>query len=157
MLYPRTPIWKVSLFSDVYLIYTFFLIVEIWHDVQNGPGSTLSSMLCQLFTVSPNSSEFLYLCPNLCWNNPKETIFLGIYFFWFWLFLCLTKNVIFICELCGNFTLFCSLSLKKITHLYHLTWPLLVSSIPNVKGWFPYPEQRLEAHEVSSLLGYVLY
>ena len=58
----------------------FSFIVDIWHDVQNESGSTLSSISCQTFSVSPCSRDLLDLCPNLWHNNSKETLLLGICF-----------------------------------------------------------------------------
>ena len=46
---------------DTYLIF----IVEILYAVQKGSGSTLNSMPCQTFSLSPSSSNLVYLCPNL--------------------------------------------------------------------------------------------
>ena len=58
----------------------FLFIVEIWHYVQNRSGSTLSSISCQIFAVSPANSYIVDLCPNLWCNKPKENFFLGIWF-----------------------------------------------------------------------------
>ena len=58
----------------------FLFIAEIRHDVQNGSGSTLRTMLCQTFAVSTANNDLVDLCPNFWYNNSKETFFLGIWF-----------------------------------------------------------------------------
>ena len=92
---------------------SFLFIVKIWHDVQNGSGSTLSSIYFQKIAVSPDSSYLVGLCPNQWCNNPIETFFLGICFFYFGFSFLFTKNTCFICALYGNVTSFCLLSLNK--------------------------------------------
>ena len=91
----------------------FFYIVDILHDVHNGSVSTLSSMPCQTFAVSPVSSDLVDLCPNLWCNNSKETFFLGICFFDFDFSFIFIKNTCFLCALYSNVTIFCLLSLNK--------------------------------------------
>ena len=44
---------------------SFLFIVEILHDVKNGSGSILRSMYCQIFAVSPSSSDLVDMCPNI--------------------------------------------------------------------------------------------
>ena len=56
----------------------FFLIVDIWHNVQK--GSTLRSMYSQIFAVYPSSSDLVNLCHNIWCNNSREKLFLGIFF-----------------------------------------------------------------------------
>ena len=74
---------------------SFLFIVEIWYDVQKGSLSTLRSMYCQIFSVSPASSDLVDLCPNISWNNPKETLFLIIFFCDFVFSFVLNKNAFF--------------------------------------------------------------
>ena len=95
----------------------FLFIVDIWHDVQNGSGSTLSSISFQTFAVSPASSDLLDLCPNLWCNNSKETLFLGICFCDFEFSLVFTKNACFLCVMCSNVTAFCLSLLKKTVQI----------------------------------------
>ena len=99
-------------FGVVFYLY-FLLIVKIWHDVQNGAGSTLISMSCQQFSVSPASINLVDLCPNIWCNNSKKKVFLGICFCDFHFSFIFTKNAFFLCALCVNVTALCSLSLKK--------------------------------------------
>ena len=91
----------------------FLFIVKIWHDVQYVSGSTLSSISWQKNPVSPASSYLVDLCPYIWCNNSKENVFLGICFCDFEFSFIFTKNACFCCELCGNVTAFCSLSLNK--------------------------------------------
>ena len=91
----------------------FLLFVEIWHDVQKGSGSTLSSMSFQNLALSPTSSEIVDLCPNIWWNNSEETFLLGIYFCDFDFSFVFSKHACFCCAMCDNVTAFCSFSLKK--------------------------------------------
>ena len=82
----------VLVFSGVFDL-CFLLIVEIWHDVQKGSGSTPSSTSCQILEVSLASSDLLELCPNLWCNNPREiSIFL---FFIVTFLLFLPKMIVF--------------------------------------------------------------
>ena len=57
----------------------FLLIVEIWHYVQKGSGSTLSSMYFQIFSVSSSSSDLLNLCPGL--SALEDTRYIEGYIF----------------------------------------------------------------------------
>ena len=91
----------------------FLFIVEIWYDVHNSPGSTLRSISCQTFTVSPYRIDLVYLFPNLLHNDSKETHFLGIFFCDLGFFFVFTKNTCFLCAMFGNVTVLCLLSLKK--------------------------------------------
>ena len=43
----------------------FLFIVNIWNDVQKSSGSNLGSISYQIFTVSPDSSDLVDLCPNI--------------------------------------------------------------------------------------------
>ena len=99
-------------FIDVFDLY-FLFIVDIWHDVNNVSGYTLSSIYCQTFTVSLASSDLVDIFPNLWYNNSKENFFLGICFCDFDFSFVSTKNACFLCVLCSNVTVFCSSSLKK--------------------------------------------
>ena len=49
----------------------YLFIVDIWHDVKYGSVSTLISMSCQTYAVSPSSSDIVDMCPNIWCNNPK--------------------------------------------------------------------------------------
>ena len=106
----------VLIFIGVFDI-DFLFIVDIWHDVQNGSGSTLSSISFQTFALSPASSDLLDLCPNLWCNNSKETLFLGICFCDFEFSLVFTKNACFLCVMCSNVTAFCLSLLKKTVQI----------------------------------------
>ena len=57
---------------------SFLFILEIYNDVQNVSGSTLRSIYWQTFAVSPYSNDLVDLCPNIWFNNSKET-----FLFWF--------------------------------------------------------------------------
>ena len=85
----------------------FLLIIEIWHDVQKGSGSTLRSMSCQKLAVYPAISELVDLYPNLLWNSSREIIFLGFSF------VVLTFLSYFLCMLCDNVTELYSSALNK--------------------------------------------
>ena len=56
---------KVVLSFRVVFDLSFLFIVEILHNVQNGSGSTLSSIYCQICAVFPASIDLVDLCPNL--------------------------------------------------------------------------------------------
>ena len=81
-------------FKDFFDV-AFLFIVEIWHYVHNGSVYTLSSIYCQTFSVSPEISDLVDLCPNLWCNSSKENFFLGIYFFVFDFSFLFTKIVFF--------------------------------------------------------------
>ena len=102
----------VLVFSIVFYLGLFF-IVDIWNDLQKGSGYTLISISYQIFVVSPASSDFVDLCPNLWCNNSRGIFFLVVLFCDFGFSFFFTKNVCFLCALCSNVTEFCSLSLKK--------------------------------------------
>ena len=91
----------------------FLLSVEIWHDVQKGLRSTLSSISFQTFVVYPVNSNMVDLCTNLWCNNYREIIYSIVWFCNLYLFFVFTKNACFLCELCGRVTVFCFLSPKK--------------------------------------------
>ena len=80
MMSVNTHMKGVLAFRGVFDI-SFLFIVKIWHDVQNGSGSTLRPIYCQIFSVSPDSSDLVDMCTNLWWNNSKKKLFLGINFF----------------------------------------------------------------------------
>ena len=62
----------------------FLFIEAIWHDVQKGSGSILSSTSSQIFAVSPVKNYLVDLCPNLWCSNSKAIFFLaGNFFFYF--------------------------------------------------------------------------
>ena len=88
---------------------TFLFIVEILHDVKNGSGYTLSSMSFQTFELCPANSDLVDICPILCYNNPKETFFLGICFCDYNFSFIFTKN--------GFFSVHCAvISLRSIDY-----------------------------------------
>ena len=84
-------------------------IVELWYDLQQGSGSTMSSISCLIFSVSPASSDLVDLWTNLWCKNSKETFLSGIYFCNFYFSFIFTKNACFSCALCSNVASFCSL------------------------------------------------
>ena len=112
MLSMDTYVKGVLDFRGVFYL-AFVFIVEIWHDVQSGSGSTLISMSCQTFAFYPSSSDLVDMCPNLWWHNSKETFFVGTYFCDFKISLDFAKHACFICVMSGNVIAFCSLSPKK--------------------------------------------
>ena len=73
----------------------FLFFVGIWHELQNGSWSTLSSICCQNISVYPYSSDLVDLCPNLWCNNSRDTFFLGIFFCDFDFSFIFTKNECF--------------------------------------------------------------
>ena len=91
---------------------TFLLIEDIWHDVQKGSGFILSSISWQIFALSPDINDLVYLCPNLWCNNSKAAFFLGAIFLDLGICFIFTKNVCFLFVLCGKVTAFFSLSSK---------------------------------------------
>ena len=70
MMSTNTHLKGVVDFREV-LDISFLFIVDIWHDVQNGLGYTLSSMSCQKMEASTASSDIVDRCPNLWYNNSK--------------------------------------------------------------------------------------
>ena len=79
---------KVALGFNGFLDLTFLCIADIWHDVQKGYISILSSISHQKFAVSPSIYDLVDLCLNIWCNNPRATFFLGdtlfyLSFFWF--------------------------------------------------------------------------
>ena len=64
-------------------------------------------------SVSSASCDLVDLCPNLWWNNYRDTLFLGIRFCGFEFSFVYTKNACFCCALCGDVTTLSSLSPKK--------------------------------------------
>ena len=87
----------------------FFFIEEIWHEVQKGSGSILSSTSSQTFAVSSASNYLVYLCPNLWCSNSKAILFLAGHLFFFDIFLIFPIKSCFVCALCVNVTSFSSL------------------------------------------------
>ena len=66
----------------------FLFIEEIWHDVQKGYGSILSSISFQILAVSPDNNYLVDLWPNLWCNNylkqsSKMVIYFSLTFPWF--------------------------------------------------------------------------
>ena len=112
MISMKTYLKGVLGFSGVFGL-DFLLTVEIWHDVHKVSGPTLSSMSCKILSVSPSSSDLVNLCPNIWCNNSRYILFLGVFFCGFDLSFVLTKKSCFLCALCSNVTVLCSLSLKK--------------------------------------------
>ena len=96
-------------FSE-FLDLAFLFIEEIWHDVQKGSWSILSSIPFQTFAVSTAINDLVDLCPNLWCNNSKATFFLGANLFYFYFIP--PKKACFRCALCGKVTGFFSLSPK---------------------------------------------
>ena len=85
---------------------SFLFIEEIWHDVQKGSGSILSSISPKTFTVSPANNDLVDLCPNIWCNNYKAIFFLAGNSFFFDFSVIFPRNVCFLCALCGNVTAF---------------------------------------------------
>ena len=86
----------------------FLFVEDIWHDVQKGSGSILSSISFQNFAVSQAINDMVDLCPNLWCNNPKATFLLDVTLFDLALYkyIFLTKNTCFLCEVCARVTTF---------------------------------------------------
>ena len=87
--------------------------MHIWHDVHNGSVSILSSVSFQICSVYPASSDIVDLCPNFWCDNPKENVFLGIWFCAFDFSFIFTKNACFLFVTCVNVTAFCSMSMNN--------------------------------------------
>ena len=112
MMSMKTHLKGVLAFRGV-LYLAFLFILDIWHDVQNGLGSTLRSMYFQKKSISLASSNLVYPCPNIWCNNSKYTFFFRNLLLWFWRFLHFLQKCMFICDMWVNVTELCSLSLKK--------------------------------------------
>ena len=84
----------------------FLCIEEIWHDVQKGYGSILSSISSQKLSVSPANNYMMDLWPNLWCNNSRAILYLAVNFFVFDISFLSPKNACFLCELCRNVTAF---------------------------------------------------
>ena len=75
----NTHLKGVLVFSGVFDL-EFLLIVDKWHDVQKGSGSTLRTAYCQTSTVSPFSTYLVNMFPNIWCNISIESFFLRICF-----------------------------------------------------------------------------
>ena len=93
-----------------FLYLAFLFMEEIWHDVQKGYESILSSISSQTLAVSPAINYIVDLWPNLWCNNSKAIFFLGANFFVFGICFISPQNACFWCALCGKVTAFLSLS-----------------------------------------------
>ena len=82
----------------------FLFIEEIWHDVQKGSGSILSSTSSQTLAVSPANNYLVDMCPNIWCSNSKAIFFLAGNFFFFDFSMIFPRNACFLCALCGNVT-----------------------------------------------------
>ena len=98
-------------FSGI-LYLAFLFIEEIWHDVQKGSGSILSSIYYQTLSVSPANNDLADLWPNLYCNNYKAIFFLDGNFFFFEISLISPKNACFLWALCVNVTVLFSFAPK---------------------------------------------
>ena len=79
----------------------FLFIEDIWHEVQKGSGSILSSTSPHTLAVSPANNDLVDLCPNIWCSNSKAIFFLdGIFFFY--ISLIFPVKACFLCALCGN-------------------------------------------------------
>ena len=108
----NTQLKFVLRFIGVFDLYVL-IIVEISHDVQNGSGSTLSSMSWQKNQYL-QTGMILYNCVSIYDAIiPKKHLFLGFFCCYFELSFIFTKNACFLCELCSDVNVLCSLSLKK--------------------------------------------
>ena len=99
----KTYLKGASGFSGI-LYLAFLFIEEIWHDVQKGSGSILSSISSQTIVVSPAKNDLVDLWPNLWCNNSREIFFWAGNLFVFYIYLIFHKNECFLCELCDNVT-----------------------------------------------------
>ena len=97
----------------------FLFIEEIWHDVQKGSGSILSSTSSQTLAVSPANNELVDLCSNLWCKNSKAIFFLSSNLFFFDTFWIFPRNLCSLCAMCGNVTAFL-FSTPKYTVQKHL-------------------------------------
>ena len=77
---PKTHLKGAFGLSEI-LDLAFLSIEEIWHDVQKGSGSIMSSTSSQRLEVSPANNDMVYLCTNLWCSNSKATFFLAGNFF----------------------------------------------------------------------------
>ena len=82
----------------------FLFIEEIWHDVQKGSGSIISSTSSQILAVSPANNDMVDLCPNLWYSNSKAIFFLAGNLFFFDFSLIFPRNACFLCALYGKVT-----------------------------------------------------
>ena len=96
---------------NVFLDLVFFM-EDIYHDVQKGYVSKLSSISSQKLAVNPDINDLLDLFPNIWCNNSKATFFLCANFFVFDICFIFTKSSYFRCAICGKLTTFFSLSPK---------------------------------------------
>ena len=65
------------------------------------------------YAVYLSRSDLKYLCIILRYNNSREIFLLGISFSFFHVSFIFTKNACFLCALCGNITVLCSLAPKE--------------------------------------------
>ena len=89
-----------------FLDLAFLFIEYIWHYVQKGYGSILSSTSFQKLAVYPSINYLVDMCPNLWYNNSKATLFLGSIFFDLVFSFVSPQNACFLCELCDRVTTF---------------------------------------------------
>ena len=90
----------------------FLFIEEIWHDVQKGSGSILSSIYSQIWAVCPANNDMMDLWLNIWYNKSKAIFFLDGKFFVFDISLIFLNNASFLCALCGYVTAFFSFAPK---------------------------------------------
>ena len=99
-----------------FLDLAFLFMEEIWHDVQKGYGSIISSVSSQTLAVPPANNYMVDMWPNIWFNNSKAIFFLDGNFFVFDISLNSPKNECFLCALCVNVTAFFFQSTKCKTH-----------------------------------------
>ena len=82
----------------------FLFIEDIWHEMQKGSRSILSSTYSHTLVVSPSNNDLVDLCPNIWCNNSKVIFFLAGDLFFFdtsWTF---PVKACFLYALCNNVT-----------------------------------------------------
>ena len=98
----------LSKMSDLALLF----IEEIWHDVQKGYGSILSSTSSQTLALFPANNDLVDMCPKLWCSNYKAIFFLAGNLFFFDFSMIFPINACLLCALCGNVTALLSFATK---------------------------------------------
>ena len=111
IIFIKTHLKSAFCFSGIIDLALLF-IEDIWHDVQKGSGSILSSTSFQTLSLSPAINDLVDLCPNIWCNNSKAIFFLARNLFFFdtsWIF---PVKACFLYSLCKNVTALFSFSPK---------------------------------------------
>ena len=89
-----------------FLELAFLFMEDIWHDVQKGYESILSSISSQTLALSPANNDMVDLFPNIWCNNSKACSFLDVNIFVFDISFISPKNACLFCAICGNVRIF---------------------------------------------------